>query len=176
MVVCDLSQHTELTRLVFTTGVLLEDLSYTPISQTHVLDEVLAMIPKQTCTLEIVEYRMHVVPFDVVLNFDAPGGARLNTSAPHSFFRNPGWRGVDRALARLASGRTMRVSVEIAAILSYQALALCAPQDMFDDSIGMDSLMKKWGRKAFVELGKEPRADITVSACLDNTVALYDDE
>lgn len=138
------------------------------IPQTHVLDAVLATIPAQTCALQLVEYKIHVGPLDMVSRRAAPGRSalRLDNTAPLPFFRNPAWRGVDRALARLASGRTLRFRVEIGGMVSPRARAAYAPQDMFDDSMGMDSLMQKWGRDMFVAFGKMPRAEIKVSAGL----------
>lgn len=83
---------------------------------------------------------------------------------PLEFFRQYGWRSLDCALARAASGRRVRVLVEVTGVMNPNTHELYDAINLARDNFIMSAIMKAWGAQIFVAVGKQRNIDFKVDA------------
>lgn len=158
---CDLSQSVMLRCLVFITSV--QDFDFSWPHRPHILDQVLATISQQTRTLESLEYRATVCIDEKLIQ--NPGGSMLlDTSTLLEFFQTRAWQDLDRAVARVASGRIMRFNVDVCGWMGREKRQAYNPINAQYDSRALGALMKKWGEHIFVSVREQQQIDFAVDA------------
>ncbi|KJA16349.1 hypothetical protein HYPSUDRAFT_207146 [Hypholoma sublateritium FD-334 SS-4] len=158
---CDLSELVMLRCLVFITSVKDVDCDW-PL-RPLIVAQVLATISQQTRTLESLQYITEVCIDEAPKR--KPGvWMLLATPILKIYFQNNGWHALDRAVARVASGRMMDFYVGVRAWTGKEKPQMHAPVHGRDDSCALDILMKKWGEQTFVAVREQHQIDFAAGA------------
>lgn len=84
-------------------------------------------------------------------------------------FRQDGWRGLDRTLARVVNERQLRVLVNVTGVMSAEFHDLYDPLHLLDDRLTLWNFMDSWGKQVFVEVGKLRNFEFIVDARVSAT-------